>query len=60
MSMDLNDLRSLYTVLAFVTFIGIVVWVYGGKRKAGFEEAGRLPLTEDDPPASHGRQDGGN
>jgi len=57
--MDLVDAHSLYTVMAFVTFIGIVAWVYSGKRKAGFEEAGRLPLTEEDSPAD-GRQNGGD
>lgn len=58
MNMDVNELRSLYTVLAFVTFVGIVLWAYSGKRKADFEEAGRLPMTEDDSPGPVGRRNG--
>lgn len=45
--MDINDLRILVTVTAFVTFIGIVLWAYSGKRKADFDEAARLPFAGD-------------
>jgi cytochrome c oxidase cbb3-type subunit IV len=47
--MDLNDLRSLITLLSFATFIGIVAWAYSGKRKQSFEEAALLPFTDDEP-----------
>jgi cytochrome c oxidase cbb3-type subunit 4 len=47
--MDINDMRSVITVLAFVSFIGIVLWAWSGKRKAAFDEAARLPLDDDDP-----------
>jgi len=46
--MDVNDLRSMLTVLAFVTFIGIVVWAYSGRRRAAFDEAANLPFSEDE------------
>lgn len=46
--MDINDLRALITVLAFIAFIGIVWWAYSDRRKAAYEEAARLPLEEDD------------
>ncbi len=46
--MDINDMRSVLTVLAFASFIGIVVWAWSGKRKAAFDEAARLPLEDDD------------
>jgi cytochrome c oxidase cbb3-type subunit 4 len=45
--MDLNDLRSLWTVLSFVAFLAIVAWAYSGKRKGRFDEAARLPLDDD-------------
>ncbi|MBS3917182.1 MAG: cbb3-type cytochrome c oxidase subunit 3 [Sulfuritalea sp.] len=48
--MDTNDIRSILTVLAFVTFIGIVVWAYSGRRRAAFDEAANLPFTEDELP----------
>ena len=47
--MDINDLRSLITVLSFVTFIGIVAWSYSGRRKQSFEEAMLLPFSDDEP-----------
>ena len=49
--MDVNDLRSIITVLAFATFIGIVFWAWSGRRKQAFDEAARLPFTEDEGPA---------
>lgn len=46
--MDINDLRSLFTVLVFVTFIGIVWWAYSARRKQSFDEAAQLVLEDDD------------
>ena len=45
--MDINDLRSLLTVVAFAAFLGIVWWAYSGRARSGFEEAARLPFDED-------------
>lgn len=45
--MDQNDLRAVITVLAFLTFIGIVLWAWSGRRRAAFDEAANLPFTED-------------
>ena len=47
--MDINDIRSAYTVLAFSIFVGIVLWAYSGKRKQAFDEAALLPLDDDEP-----------
>nr|WP_211165849.1 cbb3-type cytochrome c oxidase subunit 3 [Azoarcus sp. TTM-91] len=44
------------TVLGFLCFLGICVWAYSKHAKSGFDEAARLPLTDDDPPAEKGRQ----
>lgn len=47
--MDINDLRSLTTVLSLAVFLGIVWWVFGLKsNKQRFEEAANLPFAEDD------------
>ncbi|MBZ0106472.1 MAG: cbb3-type cytochrome c oxidase subunit 3 [Sulfuricella denitrificans] len=46
--MDINDLRSIVTVVSFVTFLGIVVWAFSGRRKSAFDEAARLPLDDDE------------
>ncbi len=52
--MDINDFRSLSTVVGFLCFLGICAWAYSKNSKAGFDEAARLPLTDDDLPAGHG------
>ncbi|MBS3934774.1 MAG: cbb3-type cytochrome c oxidase subunit 3 [Sulfuritalea sp.] len=49
--MDINDLRSIYTLLAFVTFVGIIWWAYSAKRKRSFDEAARSVLDDDAPGA---------
>ncbi len=47
--MDINDLRSIVTVLMFVLFVGIVWWAYSKRRTEAYEEAARLPLDDDSP-----------
>ena len=42
--MDINFLRSFVTVLAFLIFVGIVVWAYMPTKKADFEDAANLPF----------------
>jgi cytochrome c oxidase cbb3-type subunit 4 len=44
--MDINFLHSIWTVVMFVVFIGIIVWAWSGKRKTSFEEAARMPLDD--------------
>lgn len=46
--MDVNDLRTVMLVLAFIAFAGIVAWAYSRRRKRDFEEAARLPFTDDE------------
>lgn len=48
MIMDVNDLRSLITVLGLACFLAIAVWAYSPGRKAHFEEAANLPFLDDD------------
>lgn len=36
--MDFGTIHSIYTVVLFVSFIGIVWWAFSKKRKARFEE----------------------
>ena len=48
--MDINDLRSILTVMGFLCFLGICAWAYSSHAKAGFEEAALLPFTDDDVP----------
>ena len=47
--MDINDLRSLVTVVFLVTFLGIVWWAYGLRgNKKRFEEAANLPFADEE------------
>ncbi|MGC4365392.1 cbb3-type cytochrome oxidase subunit 3 [Hydrogenophaga sp. R2] len=45
--MDINDLRSIVTVVSLFTFLGIVVWAWSRRNQAGFEEAARLPFQDE-------------
>ena len=46
--MDTNDLRVIFTVVTFVMFIAILWWAFSGKRKQAFDEAARLPFTDEE------------
>ena len=50
--MDLNDIRSWYTVVLFSVFIGIVIWAWSSKSKRRFHEASQLPFNEVEHPLS--------
>lgn len=52
--MDINDLRSIVTVLSLLTFLGIVVWAWSRSNRARFDEAAMLPFA-DDPAGAPGR-----
>lgn len=45
---DINDIRSVLTLVSLAAFLGIVVWAYSGRRKPGFEDAARSVLDEND------------
>ncbi|SEK78669.1 cytochrome c oxidase cbb3-type subunit 4 [Atopomonas hussainii] len=45
--MDIGTLRGLGTVVIFIAFIGVLIWAYGGKRKARFDEDAMLPFADD-------------
>jgi cytochrome c oxidase cbb3-type subunit 4 len=44
---DINDLRSIFTVLALIAFVGIVWWAYSDRRKQTYDAAAMLPLDDD-------------
>jgi cytochrome c oxidase cbb3-type subunit 4 len=51
--MDINDIRTVMTVVAFVTFCLIAAWAYSGKTKKQFDEAQALPFADDDKSGRH-------
>jgi cytochrome c oxidase cbb3-type subunit 4 len=46
--MDINDLRSITTVVTMAFFAGIVWWAYSSRHKEALDEAAQLPLMDDD------------
>ncbi len=54
----LNEFRSIIAVLSLLCFLCICVWAYSKHAKSGFDEAARLPLTDDDDlPVQRDRQE---
>jgi len=47
--MSVTFVQSVWTVMAMVVFIGIVVWAYSSRKKADFEQAGRMAMDDDKP-----------
>jgi cytochrome c oxidase cbb3-type subunit 4 len=45
--MDLNDLRSLVTLVSFLVFLGILAWTLSARRRAAFDAAANLPFAEE-------------
>lgn len=45
--MDINDLRSIATVLGLIVFLGIVAWAWSKRNKERFDEAANLPFQDD-------------
>ncbi|AKJ28651.1 cbb3-type cytochrome oxidase subunit 3 [Caldimonas brevitalea] len=44
MSFDVNDLRSIVTLISLAVFAGICVWAYARRNQPVFDEAARLPF----------------
>jgi cytochrome c oxidase cbb3-type subunit 4 len=47
-TVDINTLRALVTVVTFLVFIGIVTWAWSRRNQAAFDEAAQLPFRQDD------------
>lgn len=45
----ISFIQSVWTILAFVIFIGIVVWAWSSRRKGDFDKAARMALDDDEP-----------
>jgi cytochrome c oxidase cbb3-type subunit 4 len=55
--MDLNDVRSLVTLISLAVFLGIVAWAYAKRNQQRFEELGQLPLQDDVQPSQGARDE---
>jgi len=45
--MDVNTIRIVATLAAFVTFIGILAWAFHRGNRDRFDEAARIPFERD-------------
>ncbi len=45
--MDIGTIHSIWTIVLFVSFLGVVWWAYGKNRKARFEEAANLVFADE-------------
>ncbi|HEY0663988.1 MAG TPA: cbb3-type cytochrome c oxidase subunit 3 [Thiobacillaceae bacterium] len=52
--MDSGTLSGIVTVVFIAVFIGIVWWAFSKGNRQRFEDAGRLPIDDDDAPAKQG------
>ncbi|MCP1420088.1 cytochrome c oxidase cbb3-type subunit 4 [Pseudomonas laurylsulfativorans] len=48
--MSTGMIRGLGTVVVFVAFVGLTLWVFNGKRGAEFAEARLLPFADEPQP----------
>ncbi|MEE9322347.1 MAG: cbb3-type cytochrome c oxidase subunit 3 [Granulosicoccus sp.] len=46
--MDVNELRTIITIVSLLLFLIIVYWAYSSRQKSRFEEAANLPFADDD------------
>ncbi len=50
-------LHGFWTLILLVVFLGIVVWVWGSRRKKHFQDAAQIPFQEDRPACNGERDD---
>jgi cytochrome c oxidase cbb3-type subunit IV len=44
---NITNAQSVFTVIMFVLFVGIIAWAWSGARKSAFTAAAQLPFIED-------------
>ncbi|CAI8822630.1 cytochrome c oxidase cbb3-type subunit IV [Pseudomonas sp. IT-P12] len=52
LEMSTGLIRGLGTVVVFVAFVGLTLWVFNGKRNPEFAEARLLPFADEPQPDS--------
>lgn len=52
--MSIGIVQTIWTVIAFVIFVSIVIWAWSDKRKDDFEKAARMALDDDESPRDYG------
>ncbi|GAA5644751.1 MULTISPECIES: CcoQ/FixQ family Cbb3-type cytochrome c oxidase assembly chaperone [Vibrio] len=54
--MDIGTIHSIWTIVIFVCFIGVVWWAFGKSRKSRFEEDANMIFADEEqaPSKEHG------
>jgi cytochrome c oxidase cbb3-type subunit 4 len=47
MSLDINDLRSIVTLVSLLVFLGICAWAWSRRNRDRFNEAAQLPFQSE-------------
>lgn len=47
--MSVSLIQTVWTVVAFVIFVGVVIWAWSSRRKEAFDKAARMALDDDKP-----------
>ena len=48
MTLDINLIRSLYTLCFFVSFVWLCFWAYSPKQKKLFDKAKMIPFSDNE------------
>ena len=51
--MNIGFIQAVWTLIAFVIFVGIVIWAWSDNRKDDFEKAARMALDDEESLQSH-------
>jgi len=46
--MDQSTVGSIFTVVVFVSFVGVIIWAFSSRNKKSFDEAANLPFADKD------------
>ncbi|RTZ16861.1 cbb3-type cytochrome oxidase subunit 3 [Vibrio aquaticus] len=46
--MDIGTIHSIWTIVLFVSFVGVVWWAFGKNRKSRFEEDANLIFADEE------------
>ena len=46
--MDQGIVGSIFTVVVFICFIGVVWWAFSSRNKSKFDEAANLPFADEE------------
>lgn len=48
MDLNINDWRGISTTFLLISFLATWLWLWGSKRKKGFDEAANMPFLDEE------------